>query len=179
MFTKAAITQWYYVGFCLNPVTFKKFCSFSKEGKKRTAEAVKVPQLPTSLLREEKQTAEPQESKQKLPAPHCPMLPTDPKLVSKSDSSFTTVKPSNVSGGQKSESNPVFKDDLLNESDPVKMERKRRQQQKKEEFLQQQMKRHKSDDNKSVPPIHIKAEQSSPIPEGMLLGALRSSNRIV
>lgn len=135
------------------------------EGKKRTAEAVKVPQLPTSLLREEKQTAEPQESKQKLPAPHCPMLPTDHKLVSKSETSFTTVKPSNVSGGQKSESNPVIKDDLLNESDPVKMERKRRQQQKKEEFLQQQMKRHKSDDNKSVPPIHIKAEQSSPIPE--------------
>ncbi|KAI9551482.1 hypothetical protein GHT06_021815 [Daphnia sinensis] len=122
------------------------------EGKKRTAEAVKVPQLPTSLPREEKKTAEPPESsKQKQTSPHCPML--------------TTVKPLYVSGGQKSENNSLVKDDLLNESDPVKLERKRRQQQKKEEFLQQQMKRHKSDDNKPVGPINIKAEQSSPIPE--------------
>lgn len=182
MCIKAATMQWYPTKhkIFLIHLSFKIFWLFSKEGKKRTAEAVKVLQVPDSLIREGKQSTElPEPEKQKLPAHHSPILPTAPNLVSKANTSLTIVKPPHVSGGKKNEVNSVVKDDLLNESDPVKLERKRRQQQKKEEFLQQQMKRHKPDDNRSVPAIHIKSEQTSPIPEGSLLDALRSSHCLV
>lgn len=70
-----------------------------------------------------------------------------------------------VSCLQENETSTVTKDELIAESDPVKLERKRRQQQKKEEFLQQ-LKRRRSDDN--IPShINIKTEATSPIPEGL------------
>jgi hypothetical protein len=96
------------------------------------------------------------------------VLPTEQKLISGKETVSTTVKPSNVSGALHSEAkNSTLRDDVLNETDPVKLERKRRQQQKKEEFLQQ-MKRHKSDDGDgaSVSTV-IKSETTSPIPEGL------------
>lgn len=68
-----------------------------------------------------------------------------------------------------SENSSILKEDLSNESDPVKLERKRRQQQKKQEFLQQ-LKRRRSDDN--APPINIKSEAQSPIPEGLYLSLI-------
>lgn len=58
--------------------------------------------------------------------------------------------------------------DALEETDPVKLERKRRQQQKKEEFLQQ-LKRRRSDDNLPVNVGNIKSEAQSPIAEGKCL----------
>ena len=80
------------------------------------------------------------------------------------------VSVDNTTGSSGARSNEattsVMKDDLSNETDPAKLERKRRQQQKKEEFLQQ-LKRRKSDE--SIPgPSCIKSEEpsTSPIPEG-------------
>lgn len=63
--------------------------------------------------------------------------------------------------------NPSEELELVGESDPIKLERKRRQQQKREEFLEQ-FKRHKSDESAGPqPPVFIKSESPSPIPEGL------------
>lgn len=108
----------------------------------------------------------PESTKPKALAPQCPVLPTEQKSISSKESASTSIKPPDVYGALNKEASfSTLKDDLSNETDPVKLERKRRQQQKKEEFLAlQQMKRHKSDDGASV--IGIKSEQTSPIPEG-------------
>lgn len=64
----------------------------------------------------------------------------------------------------------VKKEEIFNETDPVKLERKRKQQMKKEEFCQQ-LKARKSDESIQGPGS-IKSEEPaksvSPIPEGFL-----------
>ncbi len=105
-----------------------------------------------------------------VPAPQCPGLPNGKKLISTNETALTSVKPPNISGAQNSETNnnSTLKDDLSNESDPVKLERKRKQQQKKEEFLQQ-LKRQKQEDGARISTVVIKSEQTSPVPEGSYL----------
>lgn len=63
----------------------------------------------------------------------------------------------------------VIKNDMSNESDPAKLERKRRQQQKKDEFLQQ-AKHRKMDEIIPGTGSGVKSEKpsSSPKPEGLL-----------
>lgn len=108
-----------------------------------------------------------------MPAPQCPVLPTGQNFISPKQTTLTSNKPPYISEAQNSETNnnSTIKDDLSNESDPVKLERKRKQQQKKEEFLQQ-LKRRKQGDGARISTVSIKSEETSPVPEGSYLFVL-------
>ncbi|XP_046444280.1 DNA repair protein RAD52 homolog isoform X2 [Daphnia pulex] len=144
------------------------------EEKKRGIEALKTPSASTSVPIIEKNVDATHESTHPMPAPQepapqCPGFPTGQKLISTKETALTSIKPPNISGAQNGETinNSALKDDLLNESDPVKLERKRKQQQKKEEFLQQ-LKRQKQEDDARISTVGIKSEQTSPVPEDEL-----------
>lgn len=121
---------------------------------KQRQEALKAPLAPTNRV--EKESPAPIKTKDPDPAKH--------SLVVQQGTAVAPPKTSNVTSVPEGKNDSILKDDLSNENDPVKLERKRRQQQKKEEFLQQ-LKRRRSDDN--IPQINIKSESKSPIPEGL------------
>lgn len=132
------------------------------EGKQREAAkaaASSVAPIAPTVKREKENIENPVLAKQNGPSLPQESIPKQP--------SFSADKTASFSGAHSNGVTSALKDDLSNETDPVKLERKRRQQQKKEEFLQQQLKRRKSDDNVPGPSCIKSEETSDPIPEGL------------